>query len=141
MLGRKTYTPEEIANARTAVAQHRAAYAGLATACREAGNGTGEALATLQAPFFNDLLLVLDRHFVHRLRAVAGKDTNPVTEVELLADSLIANGGVLRVGSPVKYRPEASVLKLAPGDPIRLTEDAFDRIATAFLDDIERRFR
>jgi hypothetical protein len=39
------------------------------------------------------MTLVLDRYFVHRLRVVAGKDGNPLNEIELLTDSLMNNDG------------------------------------------------
>lgn len=49
-----------------------------------------------QPLFFNGLTLVLGRYFVHRLRMVTGKEGNPLSEVELLTESLMNNGGVLR---------------------------------------------
>ena len=45
---------------------------------------------------FNNMTLVLDRYFVHRLLMVTGKDGNPLNEVELMSDSLMKNDGVLR---------------------------------------------
>lgn len=35
------------------------------------------ALEAFEALFFNNMTLVLDRYFVHRLRMVTGKDGNP----------------------------------------------------------------
>jgi hypothetical protein len=67
--------------------------------------------------------MMLDRYFVHRPRTVSGKDTNPLNEVELICESLMSNGGVLRDGNVVKYVPEESVLKLGVGDEIRLNAE------------------
>jgi hypothetical protein len=77
---------------------------------------------------------------VHRLRIVTGKDGNPINEVELISDSLMNNDGVLRGSNVIKYVPEQSVTKLKVGDTIRLTEDDFERLSAAFLDELERKF-
>ncbi|MHC1563585.1 hypothetical protein ACR9E3_31920 [Actinomycetospora sp. C-140] len=123
MLGRKTFTPDEIANARAAADAQIAAL-------RRADD---PALA-------NALLLALDRRFVHRVRVTSGKDTNPVTEVELLAESLIDHDGVLTPNAVIKYRPERAVLGLAPGDAIALDADGLERLIAAFFTELEVRF-
>jgi hypothetical protein len=41
------------------------------------------ALEAFEVLFFNNMALVLDRYFVHRLRMVTGKDGNPLNEVEM----------------------------------------------------------
>jgi hypothetical protein len=93
----------------------------------------------LETSYFNGLVLALDRPFVHRIRKMTGKDTNPLSEVELLVDSLIGNGGRLAVGTVIKYQPEKSVLGLNPGDEIRLGADDYEKLATAFLDELAKR--
>ena len=108
MLGRNSYEPEELETARSTVKKQLADW-------RASGAG-----GDLEATYFNSAVLALDRVFVHRVRTFTGKDTNPLNEVELLAESLMSNGGRLDAGTVVKYRPEASVLGLAPGDEIRL---------------------
>lgn len=90
---------------------------------------------------FGNLVLALDRRFVHRVRLLTGKDSNPLNEVELLADSLMDNDGVLRTGPVVRYKPAETVLGLAPGDRITLTADRFEQLAKAFFAELERRFR
>jgi hypothetical protein len=127
MLGRSSYRPEELESARTAVRKQLADW-------RSSGAG-----GDLETTYFNSLLLSLDRPFVHRIRKLTGKDTNPLSEVELLVDSLIGNGGRLAVGTVIKWQPEKSVLGLAPGDEIRLTADDYERLATAFLDELAKR--
>ncbi|GAA4813018.1 hypothetical protein GCM10023200_58500 [Actinomycetospora chlora] len=126
MLGRKTFTTDEIENARTTVAAQVAALRGAA--------------APDEPALANALLLALDRRFVHRIRNVSGKDTNPVTEVELLAESLLDHDGVLTPNKVIRYQPERSVLGLAPGDAVSLDADAFERLADAFLAELAVRF-
>jgi hypothetical protein len=90
--------------------------------------------------FFNDLVLVLELAFVHRLRNAEGKDGNPLNEVRLLAVSLLTNGGRLVADKQVKLRPETSVLGYAPGDEILIREEGFRRLADAFLAEISARY-
>jgi hypothetical protein len=136
MLGRKDYTREELENSRTAISAQLAAYRRLASA---AGTANG-ALDDFQTLFFNNMVIVLDRYFVHRVRLVTGKDANPLNEVELLADSLMRNGGQLLASSVIKWQPEQTVLGLVPGQRIAVTEEQFERLSAAFLDELERRF-
>jgi hypothetical protein len=141
MLGRKSYTQEELDNARAAVTRQLAAYRSLAAAVAAAGDEKAtSALDDLEVPFFNGMALVLDRYFVHRLRVVTGKDGNPLNEVELLVDSLLNNMGVFRGNNVVKLVPEESVVKVPFGEAIRLTSDDFERLATAFFAEIEAKF-
>lgn len=143
MLGRKDFTKEEVKHATETVNGQVSAFN--AVAC--SGGGTapakkaGGALDELEGVLFNNMVLVLDRFFVHRLRSVTGKDGNPLNEVELLADSIMNNGSVLRNNSNViKYAPDKSVLKLKVGDPIRLTAAKFEELASAFFDDLKRKY-
>ena len=126
MLGRNSYEAQELETARATVKKQVADW-------RASGSGDD-----LEATYFNSALLALDRVFVHRIRKFTGKDTNPLSEVEILVDSLMA-GGTLDAGSVVKYQPEKSVLGIAPGEQIRLDADAYERLATAFLDEVEKR--
>ena len=142
MLGRKDYTQEELDHARDAVKQQLTAYKKLLKAVDGAGDDrrVAGAVETFEPLLFNNMTLVLDRYFVHRLRGVTGKDGNPLNEVEMLADSLLNNGGELRGNNVIKYRPEESVLKLELGDPIRISAAEFERLSTAFLADLESKF-
>jgi hypothetical protein len=142
MLGRKDYTREELAQGKKAVRQQLAAYKKLVKAID--GGATdptvAEALNEFEPLLFNNMTLVLDRYFVHRLRTSTGKNGNPVNEVELLADSLMNNGGKLRGNNVIKYKPEESVLKLELGDPIEISAPQFERLSKAFLAELEARF-
>ena len=141
MLGRKSYTREELDQCQAEVGRQLAAYKTLAKAVAATKDKqAAAALAALEPQFCNDLTLVLDRYFVHRIRPVSGKDGNPLNEVELLADSLIGNEGILRGNNVIKLIPEQSVLKLQLGDPIRLTTDQFERLAAAFFAELDARF-
>jgi hypothetical protein len=86
------------------------------------------------------MVLALDRYFVHRVRAVSGKDGNPLNEVEMIVESLLTGGGVLRGMNVIRYVPGESVLGLEVGDGISLTAADFERLSNAFLAEIERRF-
>jgi hypothetical protein len=142
MLGRKTYTREELDHARTAIDRQIAAYNALvkATGGANADKKVGAARAGFEAHFFNNLTLVLDRYFVHRVRAVSGKDGNPVNEVEMLSESLMNHDGILTASTVIKLVPEDSVTQVKFGDPIALNQEQFERLSAAFLDEIERRF-
>jgi hypothetical protein len=141
MLGRKDYTQEELDNAQAAVKQQLAAYRKLAKAIDETGDPKAKAaLEALEPVLFNNMALVLDRYFVHRIRMAAGKDGNPLNEVELLADSLMNNGGVLRGNNVIKLIPDESVLKLDLGERIRIDAKEFDRLSKAFFADLEAKF-
>ncbi|MBV9413219.1 MAG: hypothetical protein JO148_16630 [Acidimicrobiia bacterium] len=141
MLGRKDYAKEEIANAKTSIDRQMAAYKKTVKAVDAASDPKAKAaLATFEPLFCNNMILALDRPFVHRLRMVTGKDTNPLNELELLVDSLINHDGVLRTNTVIKYIPEQSVLKLNNGDAIEITAGQFERLAKAVFEDLEARF-
>jgi hypothetical protein len=53
------------------------------------------AASSFEPLFFNNLVVVLDRLFVHRTRAREGKDGNPLNEVRMLCDSVLEHKGVL----------------------------------------------
>src|SRR2546429_7500835 len=91
----------------------------------------------LETTFFNNLVLKLEYMFVHRLTGAEGKDGNPLNEVRVLCNSMLFNDGKLQVdklpgwpmsaGSGIKLPPEKSLLKLRPGDAIKLSEADFAR--------------
>jgi hypothetical protein len=134
MLGRKTYTEAELENARASVEAQLAAYE------KVSASAAATALDEFTPLYFNSLVLVLDRLFVHRLRTATGKDANALNEVELLAESLMNNGGEMRVGTVVRWVPEQTVLGLRPGDRISVNEEEFRKLSAAFLSEIETRF-
>ena len=66
-----------------------------------------------------------------------GKDANALNEVRVLADSLISNGGVLRVEGPIRWVPERTVLGLDVGDEVLVTANGYERLAAAYLAAVE----
>jgi hypothetical protein len=90
--------------------------------------------------FFNDLVFVLDGFFMHRTRAVEGKNGNPLNEVRVLCMSMLENGGRLGVDKTIKLKPESSVLGLSEGDEIRLTAEQFGTLADAYFAELDSRF-
>ena len=144
MLGVSSYPQDYVDHCRDSVRAQVAAYVDLAAAARGAAAGDAAgvegAIAAFEPRFFHNLILVLDACFVHRLRKTEGKDGNPLNEVRVLCTSLLANDGVLAKDSQIKLKPETSVLGLAPGDEIRLTQDDFVRLADAFFAELEARF-
>jgi hypothetical protein len=142
MLGRKNYTQDELDHAKTAINKQVAAYRKLVNAIDGATSDpkVTAALEAFEPLFSNNLTLVLDRYFVHRIRMVTGKDGNPLNEVELMADSLMNNDGVLRSKNMIKLVPDQSVTKIEIGEPIRLSAARFQRLSKAFFAEIERKF-
>lgn len=142
MLGRKDYTQAEYDQARAVVAQQIASFKELAGVVGKAGGDkkASSAFDEFEAVYFNNMAIVLDRYFVHRIRMVAGKDGNPINELELIVDSLMNNAGTFRGNNVIKYVPESAVLKLEVGDTIKLGLDDFERLADAFFDELKRKF-
>lgn len=138
MLGRKTFTQEELDGCRAALDEQLGAYARLAEAAGQ--NGAAAVLADFDHPFFTNLVLVLDRWFVHRIRAVSGKDGNPLNEVELIAEAVMLHDGVMPRSTVIKYVPADTVLGIEVGEKVSLSAEDFERLSAAFLAEIERRF-
>lgn len=142
MAGGKSYTRDELDHAKAAIGHQVAAYRELDAAI--AGETPDPvaltALETFEPLFFSNLTLTLDRYFVDRSRMVAREDAKALNELELLVDSLINNGGLLRANDAVAFRPDDSVLELQIGDRIRLTAAQFERLAHACFEEIEAKF-
>jgi len=141
MLGRKDYRPEELANARKGIKAQLAAYNKLRAAADASDDqAVVKAVDALEPVLFTNMVLVLDRYFVHRLRSSTGKDGNPLNEVELMTESLLNNDRKFRGNNVIKYVPDEAVLKLQPGDQIEVDAAEFDRLAKAFFSALQERF-
>jgi hypothetical protein len=100
--------------------------------------------------YFADQVLLLDHMFVHRMSTLEGKDGNPLNEVRVLCNSLLYNDGKVQVeallGWPnsartgLKMSRETSVLRLKPGDPVRIDGASFVRLSKAFFAELEKKF-
>ena len=135
MLGVSTYDQAYVDTCREAMRAQIAAYDGVAAAA-----GDGGARDAFEPLFFNNLVLVLDHLFMHRLRGREGKDGNPANEVRVLAASIMTGGARLTPDKTIRLTPETSVLGHAPGDEIALSQSDFVRLADAYLAEIEARF-
>jgi hypothetical protein len=109
MLATNSSPPEYVKHCRASVDDLLKAYRKLAAATKGS-----PAVANFAPQFFNHLVLALDEYFVHRLRAVEGKDGNPLNEVRVRASSVMLHDGILNVEKSIKLEPETSVLGLAP---------------------------
>ena len=141
MPGRKDYTRAELDRARAAINSQLTAYRDLVSAVAATKDErASSAVAAFVPLFFDNMTLVLDRYFVNRLRAVAGKDGNPLNEVEMICDSLMNNDGVMLASNVINLIPDQSVVQLQVGDPIELNLADFERLSGAFFADLERKF-
>lgn len=135
MLGVAKYPKEYVAESKKAIKAQVAAYKKFA-----ATSNDEKAAAKFEPIYFNNLALVMDHHFLHRLRKVEGKDGNALNEMRSISNSLMENGGVLAPESTFKLDPEKSVLGLAPGDKIAITAAEFAKLSRAFFAEIEAKF-
>ena len=136
MLMRGDYPTEYVDAVRAMVADNVASYTALGL---PEGND-------FERGYVHQLLLALDSYFTHRGRGQEGKDGNPLNELRMITDSLQGNDArgpivpLLAPNSTIKYKPESSVLGLAVGDPLDLSVEEYEKLAVAFLDELEKRF-
>ncbi len=130
MLATNTYQPAYIDACRSRIDEQVASYKALKLA----------SAAKFERQLCHNLVLVLDRSFVHRTRGREGKDGNPLNEVRMLCDSILENDGVLAANKTIKYDAASSVTKLAVGSQITLTLADFVRLYKAFFTELETRF-
>ncbi|CAN7189283.1 hypothetical protein LJR027_000379 [Terrabacter sp. LjRoot27] len=144
MLGMKEYEQDYIDACRSRVETQVVMFHEVAQAARDHGDADVShlegALESLEYEYFNNMLIVLDGYFVHRLRGVEGKDGNALNEVRVLARSLMENGGTVMADPQIRLDPAHSILGLEVGAPITLTLQQYRRISDAFLREIESKF-
>jgi hypothetical protein len=134
MLAQKTYPTEHIDRCRHTITKHISAYRTAVANTKPADRAAFEQL------YCRDLVVLLDAWFMHRTRAVEGKDGNPANEVRMLAASIIHHNDVLTADTTIRYRATDSVTQLDIGDTINLTIDQTTELVTAYLDTITQRF-
>lgn len=135
MLAVSSYPKDYVDRCRARLEAQLAAYDELASSV-----ASDESLRSFEPLFFANLTLALDACFVHRTRAIEGKDGNPLNEVRMTCSSILRADGVLGADRTIKYKPETSVLGLELGDEIRLDEAQFRLLLDAFISELERRF-
>jgi hypothetical protein len=135
MLAANKYPKDYVDASRTKVEAQIASYRVLIAGVKDAA-----VLADFQRRFFSHMLLALDTYFVHRTRALEGKDGNALNEVRMLCNGVMLNDGVLAEDKTIKFTPEKSVTKLKIGDRIVLDTDTFAALVAAFFTQLERKF-
>jgi hypothetical protein len=133
MLGRNSYSKEYVDACRTKIAAQVSAYKKLAKAAKAPAE-------TFAPVFFNNLVIELEALFVHRIRGKEGKDGNALNEVRVLANSMMLNDDKFAADTQIKLDPAKSILGYKVGDPIRLGESDFTKLAESFFTEIERRY-
>lgn len=99
-----------------------------------------QAVRFFDAHFFGNLVVALDRYFLHRARTPAGKEVGPCDEVRALCDSILQHDGILTIDETMKYDPEKSVLNIKAGDRILLNEFRYRRLSEALFAEIEAKY-
>lgn len=144
MLGMQEYEQDYIDACRSRIESQIAVFREVAQSARDHGDADVSALEgaleSLEYEYFNNMLIVLDSYFVHRLRGVEGKDGNALNEVRVLTRSLMENAGTVMADPTIQLDPTRSVLGLQVGDPVTLTLQQYRRISDAFLREIKSRF-
>lgn len=136
MLSRSSYPTEHIEQTRRNVKAHVAAWDEAFPRDEERSN----AVADLETAYFTNMVLVLDAHFVHRGRGAEGKNGNPANEVRVICNSLVEHEGVLTKDTQIKLSADTSVLGLEYGTKIGISRAGFEKLAEAFLKEIETRY-
>ena len=75
----------------------------------------------IENAYFNNMVLILETMFMHRMRGQEGKDGNPLNEVRMLTNSILCNDQILLADKTIKYNEAKAVLKIGLGQKIALT--------------------
>jgi hypothetical protein len=129
MLSENSYTREYIDSCRGRVAAQIAAFDRLPAVNPE-----------FEHAFFGNMVIVLHACFANRMRGMEGKDGNPLNEVRVLTNSMLGGGESLVADSTITWRPDATVLGLDVGDPIRIDRDGFVHLSDAFFAELEGKY-
>jgi hypothetical protein len=96
--------------------------------------------ADFEQAYFNNMVVVLESMFMHRMRGQEGKDGNPLNEVRMLCGSLMLGQTKLKDDTTIKYVPEKSVAKIKIGSGIEINGKVFKELADKFFKEIERKY-
>lgn len=141
MLDVSKYQKEYIDDCKTRVNAQLATYKRLIAECKNK-EGRNEpslyiAIDYFEAEFFNNLVILLEAFFVHRLR---DKEGNLLNEVRILANSMITNNNIMLADKTSKLDPDKSILKLKPGESIKINEEQFSKLSDAFFEEIKKKY-
>ena len=98
------------------------------------------AMEAFETLFFGNMVLVLDGYFVHRMRAMEGKDGNPLNEARMLCNSIMHDNNILSADKTIKHDSDRSVSKYRVGDETKLREADFTRLSSAFFAEMGKKF-
>ena len=140
----KEYDGDYIDACRSRVETQTAMFREVAQAARDHGDadvsGLEGALESLESEYFNNMLLVLEGYFVHRLRGVEGKDGNAPQRGARAGPVAHGERRHRHGGRPDRPRPGAERPRTARREPVRLTLQQYTRLSNAFFRELERRF-
>ncbi|RSC93493.1 hypothetical protein [Tenacibaculum singaporense] len=140
MLSKKTYSKEYIDKCRAKVEKDISTFKSLADIITTGNQELNNALLTFEHRYFNNMVLVLETLFTHRMRGKEGKDGNPLNEVRMLSNSIMENDCKMSVDKTIKYKPEQSVLNYQIDDEIKLNQSDFTKLSEAFFDDLKAKY-
>jgi hypothetical protein len=134
MLCENTYTKAQVKACRSRFQDHVAAFDAVGKKL------TPRELAGFEPHYFNNLVLALETHFMHRARGKEGKNGNALNEVRMLATALTRHDGTFSGDSSIKYDPARAVTRYGVGDRVALTRESFVSLAEAFFREIEAKY-
>lgn len=120
------------------VAQFREFAGTVARVDHDEERGLEPMLESLEADYFNNLVIVLDAYFAGRL-PTSGPIGPAAAEVAALRTSLVEGEGELLPSAAERLDEGRRILSLKAGDSIRLTAQSFSRLSNAYFAEIERR--
>ena len=140
MLGVKKYSSPYLNECRKKVNSDISRYRKIIEIIDNQSGRNSSDLINFEHSFFNNMIILLDSFFVHRLRGIEGKDGNPLNEVRAIANSIAGNQGIMMKDSTIRLKPQHSLLKYDLGDEIKVSESQFALISKAFFSEIERKY-
>jgi hypothetical protein len=117
------------------------------SSCKKKIKADTEAFKKLASPtdafentYFNNMVLILETMFIHRMRGQEGKDGNPLNEVRMIANSILNNSNKLLDDNTIKDNTEKSILKIRLNQEINLSSIDFIKLSGAYFNEIEKKF-
>jgi hypothetical protein len=140
MLGVQKYSIEYLNECRKKINSDVSRYRKISNIIKDQSKESNSDLLNFEHSFFNNMILILDSLFVHRLRRIEGREGNPLNEVRVIANSIAGNQGRMMKDSTIRLKPQNSLLKYNVGDKIKVSESQFSLISKAFFSEIERKY-